>query len=319
MAEGDNATTFYGYDSRFGAAANAANAANSNTFFSWINNQWETFLAPYEYMDDGSAAILRNNPAVRKAFNDKIIGTPGINDEVFKAKIEQLLGRSGNGPGGSSGPSTAQRAANITAEIRNISRMFGLPDQDFDALGWQAANNNWDTEKIRDLLADQITYETTKNPGYVNDVMNKTRNYAADYMVKISEEEALGFARKVASGDMDPESIKTEMGRRAKAQYSYLAHVVDSGSTLKEYFDPHRKTIAQLMEVSPDKIDFLNDPQWADVVNRPPDANDSTRREMSLSEVESFVRSKDQWSTTQNARSTAANGAVAIAKALGAL
>ncbi len=66
-------------------------------------------------------------------------------------------------------------------------------------------------------------------------------------------------------------------------------------------------------------IDFLNDPQWRDVVNRPPDSTDQTRREMTLSEVQTFVRSKDQWSTTQNARSSAANGAAAIAKALGAL
>lgn len=314
MAEGDNATTFYGYDSAFGAAAASS---GSSTFLSWANNQWEKFLAPYEYMDEAQGAILRNNPAVRKVFNDFIMNS--ISEDVRDAKIAQILGRTSNGSSGSSGPSTAQRAANIAAEIRNISRMFGLPDQDFDALGWQAANNNWDTEKIRDLLADQITYETTKNPGYVSDIMNKTRNYAADYLIKISEEEALGFARQVASGDLDPDSIKTEMGRRAKAQYSYLSHVVDAGGTLKEYFDPHRKTIAQLMEVSPDKIDFLNDPQWTDVINRPPDANDPTRREMSLSEVESFVRSKDQWSTTQNARSTAANGAVAIAKALGAL
>lgn len=315
MAAGDNATTFYGYESAFGAAAASS---GSSTFLAWANREWEDYLAPFEYMDEAQGAILRNNPAVRKVFNDWMMNANGVTEEVRDAKIAQILGRTGAGSAGS-GPTTAQRAANITAEIRNISRMFGLPDQDFDALGWQAANNNWDTEKIRDLLADQITYETTKNPGYVNDVMNKTRNYAADYMVKISEEEALGFAQKVAAGDMDPESIKTEMGRRAKAQYSYLAHVIDAGGTLKEYFDPHRKTIAQLMEVSPDKIDFLNDPKWANVINRPPDANDPTRREMTLSETEAFVRSTDQWSTTQNARSTAANGAVAIAKALGAL
>jgi hypothetical protein len=313
MAAGDNATTFYGYDSAFGAAAASS---QSSAFLRWVNQEWEDFLQPYEYMDEAQGAILRNNPAIRKVFNDGLMNV--ITPEVRDAKIEQILGRRSGGPG-SGGPSTAQRAANITAEIRNIARMFGLPDQDFNALGWQAANNNWDIEQIRDLLADQITYETTKNPGYVNDIMSKTRSYASDYMVRVSDEEALSFAKQVASGDLDPESIKTEMGRRAKAQYSYLSHVIDGGGTLKEYFDPHRKTIAQLMEVAPDKIDFLNDPQWSNVINRPPDSNDTTRREMTLSETEAFVRSKDQWSTTQNARSTAANGAAAIAKALGAL
>jgi hypothetical protein len=200
-----------------------------------------------------------------------------------------------------------------------LAKLFGLPDQDWNAIGWQAANNNWDVEKIRDVLADQITADTARNPGYVNDMISKTRGYAADYFVRVSEEEALQFAKQVASGELDVDSIKGEMARRAKSQYSWLSNAIDSGATLKEYFDPHRKTIADMMEISPDKVDFLNDPQWANVINRPPDADDQTRREMTLSEVQTFVRSKDQWSTTQNARSTAANGAVAIAKALGAL
>ena len=305
----------YGYDSAYAAGA-AANRPWS--IVDQLNKEYEDWIYQFSYMDESYGPILRNNENIRKAFNDKAFGK--ITNDVFEAYAAKILtgGRSSGG-GGSGGPSTAQRASNIAAEIRNISRMFGLPDQDFEALGWQAANNNWDTEKIRDLLADQITFETAKKPGYVNDVMNKTRNYAADYLVKVSDEEALGFARQVAAGELDPDSIKTEMGRRAKAQYSWLAHVIDAGGTLKEYFDPHRKTIAELMEVSPDKIDFLNDPQWRDVVNRPPDSTDQTRREMTLSEVQTFVRSKDQWSTTQNARSSAANGAAAIAKALGAL
>lgn len=315
MAAGDNATTFYGYGDAYAAGA----AANKPTnFIDYLNREYEDFIYEYSYLNESWGPILRNNESIRRAFNDKTVGK--ITQNTFDEYVANILagGRS-RGGAGSSGPSTAQRAANIAAEIRNISRMFGLPDQDFDALGWQAANNNWDIEKIRDLLADQINFETAKNPGFVNDIMAKTRNYAADYFVKISEEEALQFAKQVASNDLDEGSIKTEMARRAKAQYSWLSGAIDSGATLKEYFDPHRKTIAEMMEISPDKIDFVNDPQWANVINRPPDADDQTRREMTLSEVQTFVRSKDQWSTTQNARSTAANGAVAIARALGAL
>jgi hypothetical protein len=310
-----NATTFYGYDSAFAAGA----AANKPwTYVDYLNKEYEDWIYDYAYADPAVGAWIRANETIRNAFNEKAIGR--IKEETFQSVVEQTIkrGRSRGGPG-SSGPTTAQRASNIAAEIKNIAKMFGLPDQDWNAIAWQAANNNWDVEKIRDVLADQITADTAKNPGYVNDMISKTRSYAADYMVRVSDEEALQFAKQVASGELDPDSIKAEMGRRAKAQYSYLGHVIDAGGTLKEYFDPHRKTIAQLMEVAPDKIDFLNDPQWSNVINRPPDSNDTTRREMTLSETEAFVRSKEQWSTTQNARSTAANGAAAIAKALGAL
>lgn len=311
---GENATTFYGYDSAYAAGA----AANKPwTFVDYLNKEYEEWIYDYAYVDPAVGSWLRANTAIRDAFNEKSIGR--ITDETFRSLVEQTIKRGRSSGPGSGGPTTAQRAANIAAEVKNIAKLFGLPDQDWNAIGWQAANNNWDVEKIRDVLADQITADTARNPGYVNDMISKTRGYAADYFVRVSEEEALQFAKQVASGELDVDSIKGEMTRRAKSQYSWLSNAIDSGATLKEYFDPHRKTIADMMEISPDKVDFLNDPQWANVINRPPDADDQTRREMTLSEVQTFVRSKDQWSTTQNARSTAANGAVAIAKALGAL
>lgn len=287
------------------------------SFLDAVNAGFEKFVEQYEEVDPAWGAILRNNQAIRDAYAEKHIGK--LTQDQMEAKVGRILQRSAGSGAGSSGPTTAQRAANITAEIRNIARMFGLPEQDFSQLGWQAAQNNWDIEQIRDLMASQITADTAKNPGFVSDVIAKTKSSAADYFVKVSDEEALGFARQVAAGDLDPDSIKTEMARRAKAQYSWLADTIDSGATLKEYFDPHRKTIAEMMEISPDSVDFVNDPEWSVVINRPPDAGDGTRREMSLTEVQKLVRSKDKWSTTKNAQSVAAQGAASIANILGAL
>lgn len=284
----------------------------------YLQGRFNQFIADYEYIDERYGLILRSNPGVYQTFLD--FDSNKIGADVAGTKVMSILqGRLARNTSGSSGPSTAQRAANIAAEIRNMSRMFGLPDQDFNAIAWKAAQNNWDIEQIRDMLADQINFETAKNPGFVSDIVNQSKAAASDYFVKLSEEEALGFAKKVASGDLDPQSIKTEMARRAKAQYSWLSGAIDSGATLKEYFDPHRKTIAEMMEISPESVDFVNNPEWSVVINRPPDASDSTRREMSLSEVQQLVRSKDKWSTTQNARSVAADGAAAVASVLGAL
>lgn len=285
-------------------------------WYAHINTQWEQWVSEQEYVDSNFGVILRGNPAIYAAFVDR--QTNKISDNAFVAKIGRILQPTTRG-GGSSGPSVAQRAANIAAEIRNLAQMFGLPEQDYGSIAWQAAQNNWDIEQIRDLLAGQITAETAQRPGYVSDIVGKTKSFAADYFVKVSEEEALNFAKRVAAGDLDPDSIKTEMARRAKSQYSWLADAIDAGATLKEYFDPHRKTIAEMMEISPDSVNLVDDPDWSVVVNRPPDANDATRREMTLSEVQQLVRSKEKWSTTQNARSIAAEGAASIASIMGAL
>ena len=139
MAAGDNATNFYGYDSAYAAGA----AANKpKTFLDIFNDEWENYIYQETYGDEVAAMWLRNNEGIQKAFFDRSYGK--LSPQAFNNYVQVEITK-GKSKGTGSGPSTAQRAANITAEIRNIARMFGLPDQDFDALGWQAANNNWDS------------------------------------------------------------------------------------------------------------------------------------------------------------------------------
>jgi hypothetical protein len=97
-----------------------------------------------------------------------------------------------------------------------------------------------------------------------------------------------------------------------------LAPAIDSGVTLKEYFQPHRETIAKLMEVSAESVDFMNDPKWNKVVRYTPPDQEGVR-EMNLGEVEKYVRQQDEWKATGNAKSMAAEAAASIGRIFGAL
>jgi len=108
------------------------------------------------------------------------------------------------------------------------------------------------------------------------------------------------------------------MRDRAKAQYYWLAPAIDSGVTLKEYFQPHRQTIAKLMEVSEDSVDFMNNPKWNKVVRHVPPDQEGVR-EMNLGEVERYVREQDEWKATSNAKQTANGAVAAIGRIFGAL
>lgn len=225
---------------------------------------------------------------------------------------------SSGGSGGSSGPTTAQNAAGIKAELENLAGLFGVTPQDWTDLSWEAAKNNWNAAMIRDAVADRINLESINRAGLVKNVITKSRDVAANYFVQVGDEEALGWAKQIARGEMEEESIVAGLRDRAKAQYYWLAPAIDQGVTLKEYFQPHREMIAKLMEVSSDSIDLANNPKWNNVVRyTPPDQQGV--REMNLAEVQQYVRQQEEWKSTSNAKSTAAEAAVSIGQIFGAL
>lgn len=238
--------------------------------------------------------------------------------ERYKAQsiMDKLL-RTGSGAGGG-GPTTAQNAAGIKAELENLAGLFGLPEQDWSDVSWQAASNNWNAAMIRDAVANQITMESSKREGIVKNVITKSRDVAANYFVNVGDEEALGWAKKIARGEMEEESIVASVRDRAKAQYYWLAPAIDQGVTLKEYFQPHRETIAKLMEVSAESVDFINNPKWNKVVRNVLPEQQGVR-EMNLGEVEEYVRQQEEWKNTKNAKTTANGAVAAIGRIFGAL
>jgi len=220
---------------------------------------------------------------------------------------------------GSSGPSTAQQAANIEAELRNLAGMLGVSDRDWTSISWEAAKNNWNVTMIRDHVANLIDASSFQRSGLVKDVSVKSRDAAANYFMKVSDEDILGWSRAIGSGEMNEESIVSSIRDKAKAQYYWLAPVIDQGVTLQEYFKPHRDEISKLLEVSPDSIDFMNDPKWQAIVRRTPDDQDGTERAMNLNETAKYVRSMDEWKNTSNAKATASTAVSSIGRVLGVL
>lgn len=294
----------------------SGNGSNGAPNLSFINNYraqlgrtWANSpLAGAENDDDILfATYVLNNPTSSAA--EKM---------AAEATLDKKLYGGPAGPSGPSGPTTAQTAAGIAAELENLAGLFGLPPQDWTELSFEAAKNNWNAAMIRNAIADRITMETTQRAGLVKNVITKSRDLAANYLVQVGDEEALGWAKQIARGEMDEESLVTGMRDRAKSQYYWLAPIIDQGVTLKEYFQPHRETIAKLMEVSADSVDFINNDKWRNVVRYQPPGQPQVR-EMNLSEVEEYVRNQEDWKKTSNAKSSAASASVALGRIFGAL
>jgi hypothetical protein len=138
-------------------------------------------------------------------------------------------------------------------------------------------------------------------------------------LFRSTDAEALDWAKRIGRDEMTEESMVASIRERAKAQYYWLAPVIDQGTSLKEYFKPHTQTIAELLETSPDSIDLLNDERWSKVIRRTPDSEDPSERAMNLFETAKYVRSLDEWTKTGNAKATAAKAVTSIGRLMGAI
>lgn len=223
--------------------------------------------------------------------------------------------RSGLGASGSSGPTTAQRAAQIEAEIRNIAGQFGVQG-DWAQLAATAASNNWNAAMIRDHLADMLNQEMINREGIVSSTASRVRQLAAQYYVNVSDSEVFDFAKRLASEDIDENTIATQIKARAKAKFSTLTDVIDSGETIRDYFRPHRELVAQLMDLSPDQVDLMNDARWLPILEN---SSGQERRPMNLYETGQYVRSLGDWQESSSARSLASDASMSIAKIMGAM
>lgn len=259
------------------------------------------------------------------AYKTMITSPMGSNTNTMAASyISQLAlwhaqgGSAASRGSGSSGPSKAQIAASIEAEIRDIAGVLGIPARDWNSLAWEAANNNWNAAMIRDRLAEMLDISMVNTQGIVQQTKAKATEMARQYYVNVTDQEALDWAKRIASEELDESQMAVSIRDRAKAQYYWLSEAIDSGVTLEQYFQSHKALVAQLMETNAESIDFMNNEKYNKILNYQ-DPETKTTRSMNLFETAKYIRSMDDWKRTSNAAATASDAAVAISRVMGAI
>lgn len=214
-------------------------------------------------------------------------------------------------------PTEAQaQVAQKQATIHDWAAQMGLGSKDISAISENAVRYGWTDAQVKDMLTALVDQSSLGGQNTVRTLADQARGYAGDYFQTVDDDQALTFAKRVVSGEMQPEDMQAYFRDRAKENYSYLGKVIDSGVTLKQYFRPHQEELSRLLEVAPEAIDF-NDPKWRNVTRV--QNEDGTVRAMTLTEVADYARSRPEWNKTQNAQDAAASTAKQLAQMMGAL
>jgi hypothetical protein len=139
---------------------------------------------------------------------------------------------------------------------------------------------------------------------------------AAAYGVNIGEGRAFEYSRRIAMGELTPEGIEADLRNLAKSKWIYLKDDIDRGNTVADILDPYVQQFAQLMEVSPNSVDF-NQTNFRRFVEGREEGK--AARLLSLEESAQKVRTTNAWQQTRQAQAQAAGFAETIARTFGSV
>lgn len=207
--------------------------------------------------------------------------------------------------------SAQQRIIEEQTKVQNMAKQFGLTNLGKNAL-FELTNNkirfDWSDEQMAKEFGRHLrNYQKVAGrlpTGAADAFAERVRQRGADFLIKVNRKTAENFALRQIEGSINDEYLESYFTNLAQAKYGWMADEISAGATPAEYFAPHKQRIADLLEVSPDEIDLL-DEKFSPITNyRDPETGKA--RGMNLAEAENWARRQESWRRTDNARQATA-------------
>jgi hypothetical protein len=186
--------------------------------------------------------------------------------------------------------SAQQRVDNQAAKIKSQALSLGvrLDDTSVAKLAKDSLRGGWDETTITNSIGSQAMQSTTGvsqlRSGFIGQTLRQT---AADYGVSLSDDTFNQFVNKVATGQESQSSFQQYALQMAKSLFPGIAAQLDAGQTYKQIVDPYKQTAAQILEMNPESIDFV-DPKWSKAVTFVTDKGE--QRPMNYNEWGDYLR-----------------------------
>jgi hypothetical protein len=214
-----------------------------------------------------------------------------------------------------------RRRRQAQATIFDQTQRLGmnLPTSLVQEIAEDFLREGWNQDQLIDVVTGFIEYDPDRpeGGGSVASDVARLKSMAAQYHLTLGDEEAHSMATRIARGEATLEGITAGFRQRAKARYAYggLPELIDAGFTPADYFADHQATIARLLEIPADKINFL-DPRWDEIASYVDDAGN--RRPRTLTETATWARAQEEYQTTDQAHDRVEQLALTIGRAFGA-
>ena len=186
--------------------------------------------------------------------------------------------------------SAQQRVDNQAAQIKSKALSLGirLDDTSVAKLARDSLRGGWDETTTTNSIGSQAMQSTTGvsqlRSGFIGQTLKQT---AADYGISLYDDTFNQFVNKVATGQESQSSFQQYALQMAKSLFPGIAAQLDAGQTYKQITDPYKQTAAQILEMNPENIDFV-DPKWSKAVTFVTDKGE--QRPMNYNEWGDYLR-----------------------------
>lgn len=173
------------------------------------------------------------------------------------------------------------------------------------AVAQQSMMFGWTSAQLQQNIAGFATYNGPDSTN-ASGVAAQLRATAAQYYITPNDQTLQSWVRGIAEGDQSMQQFQAEMARQASLKWTGFAPQLQQGYNMVQLTDSLRTDAAKTMEVDPSQIDFQSNPFYANILDYvPPNSQDGVHRVMTLSEMDRYLKSSDQWGRTQQARDQA--------------
>jgi hypothetical protein len=186
--------------------------------------------------------------------------------------------------------SAQQKVDNQAAQIKAKALSLGirLDDTSVAKLAKDSLRGGWDETTITNSIGSQAMQSTAGvsqlRSGFIGQTLKQT---AADYGISLSDDTFNQFVNKVATGQESQSSFQQYALQMAKSLFPGISAQLDAGQTYKQITDPYKQTAAQILEMNPENIDFV-DPKWSKAVTFVTDKGE--QRPMNYNEWGDYLR-----------------------------
>ena len=186
--------------------------------------------------------------------------------------------------------SAQQKVDNQAAQIKAKALSLGirLDDTSVAKIARDSLRGGWDETTITNSIGSQAMQSTAGvsqlRSGFIGQTLKQT---AADYGISLSDDTFNQFVNKVATGQETQSSFQQYALQMAKSLFPGISAQLDAGQTYKQITDPYKQTAAQILEMNPENIDFV-DPKWSKAVTFVTDKGE--QRPMNYNEWGDYLR-----------------------------
>lgn len=162
-----------------------------------------------------------------------------------------------------------------------------LSESQLRKLATDSLRGGWTDQMIRNAIGLEATRTgmgmSEISSGYIGQGLKQTAN---EYGLTLSNDMFNKWVADIATGKETRETFQQYAVNTAKTLFPAIADQLDVGRTFKQVTDPYKNAAADILEMNPDQINFL-DPKWTRAVSM---IDNGKQRMMNFNEWADYLR-----------------------------